>query len=117
MAKTAAERQRERRERLRQEGTRELLVTLDPAALKALDRLCKSGQTASMAICFALRQSVAGLTKPESKRALTARLNAERDIEKAKAKTAEALLELSKRGVEIQDFDREEDGVFRPVRD
>lgn len=117
MAKTAAERQQDRRKRLKDTGKKEVLVTLDQEALKALDRLCKNGQGQSEAICNALRQSVAGLAIRETEEALALRLKEEKKIEEIKARTAATMLEIAKCGREVQVCTRDKDGVFRPVRD
>lgn len=120
MATSSCARQRSRRERLRESGARELLVTLYPDSLKALERLCQGGASISEAISQALIQAVAGPAKRESEKALRARRKAEVDLEKAKARTEEAkaatyakLIELQDRGIVINDLFCDVDGVYK----
>ncbi len=77
MAKSGAERQRDRRRRLKQSGAREVTVTLDAEAQQAVQQLAREGQTLSDVIAGALLQCVA--ETPQAKPGATRTLEIDAD--------------------------------------
>ncbi len=117
MGKTASERQRERRHRIQSEGGKLIQVILDKKSAQALQRLQQDGKTMIEAVAHALLQATGGLKKPESQKAMKARLALELKIEQARAESAKALLKLKEMGVEIKEAHAGPDGIYRAGSD
>lgn len=121
MAKTAAERQRARRGRVRESRGRQICITLDEDAIAALERLCAAtpGCTYGAVISKLLLHGVAPV-KVDLK---YAKLQAKAEKDRAKAERQAAKdriveLRLQAQVAEIRDtkpvkgMDRRDDGVF-----
>lgn len=113
MAKTAAERQRAKRERLAEQGAKQVLITLSPAAVWALEWLQQPGRTKSEAVEHALLLAIAGKNTPEKAKAKKVGVKSERLTAEEQARTTEALTALKDRGVAVHEVERGKDGVFR----
>jgi competence protein ComGF len=122
MATSAKERQQKHRERLRNQGKKQLLVTLEPKAFKALDRICKkNGFTHNQGINDTLLQAVAGVKARETDKQIKARIKAEMDLKKVEAEKlklekelAETLVAMEKMGKKLTVMKPGEDGVYKP---
>ena len=110
MGKTASERQRERRARLKNAGSVQVLVTLDREVFNALRDMCAAGDlTYSEGVNLALsRDETKAVFSKEMKR-----LKAEKARVQAEEARNRALLEMREKGVTIREMKQEQDGVFR----
>ena len=128
-AKTSAQRQKARRERLRLASARQVVITLNEGAFEALVHLCReSGASYSEAVTGLLLPKAAPLIHvppKEAKGTAKARAKAERDAAKA-AKQAEKIrleelrlkAKIAEAGQLLPDpkpMTRDEDGTFRAV--
>ncbi len=106
MAISAKERQQKHRERLRNQGKKQLLVTLEPKAFEALVRICKkNGFTHNQGINDTLLQAVAGVKARETDKDVRTRIRAETALKKAEAQKIKE--ETAQKSAEVEKIKQE----------